>query len=86
MLTVSSLLILTLGLVYLPATASATTTVVLTRRLAVVFAALAHVLALRSTELDESIGGPHICGGRRGSVCRCVPNSSTRHSILWVYI
>jgi len=44
MLTVSSLLILTLEGVYLPATTGTTTTVVLTRRLAVVLAVITAVL------------------------------------------
>ena len=54
MLTVSSLLILTLGLVYLPPAASATPTVILTRRLAVITAALARILTLRTAELDQT--------------------------------
>ena len=58
MLTVSSLLILTLEGVYLPATTGATTTVVLTRRLAlvlaVVLAALARILTLGSAKLDQT--------------------------------
>jgi hypothetical protein len=53
-LPLSLLDILTLGIVYLPPAASATPTVILTRRLAVITAALARILTLRTAKLDQT--------------------------------